>query len=184
MIGRMREWERVLEFWFSETTKGKWWVKEIAFDDLVRLTLGPLHEQAISGALAHWQQGSDGALALTILLDQVPRNIFRDSPRAFASDVQARQVVAVALDRGFDGRFDVDHRTFLYMPLQHSEDLADQDRACALFAALSDANLLRYAEAHRQIIRRFGRFPHRNRVLGRPSTPEEETFLTQPGSSF
>lgn len=180
----MREYERVLEFWFAGGTKGKWWVKEAAFDETVRRTLGALHERAAAGGLADWQDTPEGALALVLLLDQVPRNIFRDTPRAFATDPQARRVAAAAIDRGFDGRLEPDGKLFLYMPLEHSEDLAAQDRACALFAALGDPELLRYAEAHRQIIRRFGRFPHRNLLLGRTSTPEEEAFLAQPGSSF
>jgi uncharacterized protein (DUF924 family) len=180
----MNDWQPVLAFWFAEDTKPKWWVKEAAFDDSVRRSLGPLHEQAAAGALAGWQEAPEGALALVVLLDQVPRNIFRDSPRAFATDAQARQVAASAVDRGFDSGLSLDQRTFLYLPFEHSEHLADQDRACALFAALGRADLLRYAEAHREIIRRFGRFPHRNRVLGRESTPEEAAFLQQPGSSF
>jgi uncharacterized protein (DUF924 family) len=120
----------------------------------------------------------------SILLDQVPRNIFRDSARAFATDRQARQVAARAIDEGLDVRTDVERRLFLYMPCLHSEDLADQDRGRALFHSLGKADLLKYAEAHRRIVQRFGRFPHRNRILGRPSTPEEEAFLLQPGSSF
>lgn len=180
----MSDHQSVLDFWFAETTKAKWWVKEPAFDESVRRTLGPLHERAAAGELDGWQETPDGALALVILLDQVPRNIFRDSARAFATDARARGAAAAAVDRGMDQRMDAERRTFLYMPFEHSEELADQDRACALFAALGDPELSKYAEAHRRIIRRFGRFPHRNRILGRASTPEEEEFLTQPGSSF
>ncbi len=182
--GSEERWDTVLDFWFAESTRAKWWVRDPAFDEAVQRTLGPLHEKAAAGLLAHWQESAEGALSLVVLLDQVPRNIFRDTARAFATDEQARWVAVHAVDRGFDRATDVGRRLFFYMPFQHSEDLADQDRACALVGSLGDAELLRYAEAHRRIVQRFGRFPHRNRILERPSTPEEEAFLLQPGSSF
>ncbi|MEM9684258.1 MAG: DUF924 family protein, partial [Pseudomonadota bacterium] len=126
----------------------------------------------------------EDALALTILLDQFPRNIFRGSPQSFAYDAKALSVARQSLDLGHDGAVAPFQRTFFYLPFEHSEEMADQDRSVALFEALGDDNGLDYAVRHRDIVRQFGRFPHRNAVLGRKSTPEEVEFLKQPGSSF
>lgn len=181
----------VLDFWFSETARTRWFEKDPAFDAECR-RFAPLVAAAADDRLAAWERTPEGCLALAILLDQLPRNLHRGSPRAFASDAKARAVAERAIARGFDRRLPPDRRAFLYLPFEHSEDLADQRRSVALFRQLAAdmggtaqaQEYLDYAIRHEQIIERFGRFPHRNAVLGRPSTPEEEEFLKQPGSSF
>ncbi len=137
----------------------------------------PTHEAAAAGKLTAWEQDAQGALALLILLDQFPRNMFRGSARAFATDPMARAIAAGALVRGFDARAPEGMRSFFFLPFEHSEDLADQERCIALNKAAGDADGLKWAEIHADIIRRFGRFPHRNAVLGRVTTPEEQAFL-------
>ena len=176
----------VLGFWFAHERRKHWFEASEAFDAAVRRVLGPWHEEAAAGRLDDWRQSADGCLALCILLDQVPRNIFRGTARAYASDAQARAVARHAVERGFDLAFeDQDRRMFLYLPLEHSEEAADQELCVALCRGrIDDPDYLRYAERHREIIARFGRFPHRNRILGRESTPEETAFLNEPFSSF
>lgn len=173
----------VLAFWFDAAHAAYWFEKSAAFDRLCVEALLPAHEQAAAGRLADWQTSAEGALALCVLLDQLPRNAFRGSPRAFASDPLARAVAGRALRRGFDLAFAPQRRKFFYLPFEHSEDLADQVLSEALFATV-DAEALRYAVRHREIVERFGRFPHRNDALGRASTPEERDFLARPGSRF
>jgi uncharacterized protein (DUF924 family) len=173
--------EGVLAFWLADSAR--WWKKDPAFDAEVRNRFLALHEAIDRGEREDWLETPRGALAYVIVLDQFSRNMFRGSARSFASDARARAGARRAVERGDDRALSVDERTFLYMPFMHSENLADQDRACALFAA-ARPDQARYAELHRDIIRRFARFPHRNAVLGRTSTPEEEEFLKQPGSSF
>lgn len=144
-----------------------------------------MHENALAGRLDAWAESIDGALALVIALDQFPRNMFRGTPRAFAADAKAREIADQAISRGFDRVLLPPKRGFLYLPFEHSEKLEDQKRCVALFeAAGDDADGLLWAVKHLRIIERFGRFPHRNRILGRESTPEEIEFLTQPDSSF
>jgi uncharacterized protein (DUF924 family) len=176
----------VLGFWFAPERRKHWFEASEAFDAAVRRALGAWHEAAASGRLDHWRESAEGCLALCILLDQVPRNVFRGTPQAFASDAQARAVARHAVERGFDLAFaDKDRRMFLYLPLEHSEELADQELCVALCRErIDDPEYLRYAERHREIVARFGRFPHRNAILGRPSTPEETAFLAEPFSSF
>lgn len=178
--------ERVLDFWFSEAVRSNWFIKNPDVDRQVREHLGDLHEQAATGALDAWKETAAGSLALLILLDQAPRNLFRDTPRAFATDPAARRVARHALERGYDLTYvDQDHRLFFYLPFEHSEDVADQRLAVTLFRErTSDPGYHDDAERHWRIIERFDRFPHRNACLGRDSTPEEIDFLTQPGSSF
>jgi uncharacterized protein (DUF924 family) len=173
--------EDVLAFWFADPAR--WWKKDPAFDAEVRERFLALHEVIDRGDREDWLETARGALAFVVVLDQFSRNMFRGTARSFASDARARMAARRAVERGDDQALTDDQRPFLYMPLMHSEDLADQDRCCALFAA-ARSDQLRYAESHRDIIRRFGRFPHRNALLGRASTPEEEGFLKQPGSSF
>lgn len=173
--------EDVLAFWFADPAR--WWKKNAAFDAEVRERFLALHESIDRGDHEDWLETPRGALAYVVVLDQFSRNMFRGSARSFASDARARSAARRAVDRGDDGGMSVDERSFLYMPFMHSEDVADQDRACALFAS-SRPDQARYAEMHRDMVRRFGRFPHRNALLGRASTPEEEEFLKQPGSSF
>lgn len=174
----------VLDFWFGEAGPERWFKKDPAFDATVRARLGGLYAEAAAGRLDAWRDSPRGCLALIVLLDQVPRNIHRDDARAFATDARAREVLAEARARGFDAALEARERHVLYMPLMHSEDLADQRDSVALFEALGDPNAADFARRHEAIVERFGRYPHRNAVLGRASTPEEEAFLREPGSSF
>lgn len=174
----------VLDFWFVESGPDQWFEKDEPFDAAIRDRFGPLYRRARDGELGGWTETARGCLALVILLDQFPRNMFRADPRAFATDAHARILLEYALDKGFDTSLDARQRQFLYMPLQHSEDGADQDLSIRLNATLGDEEVLEFARAHKAIIDRFGRFPHRNDALGRESTAEEAAFLTGPGSSF
>jgi uncharacterized protein (DUF924 family) len=177
--------DAVLEFWFSPRIRPKWFVRSDELDREIRDTFGELHARAASGALDGWAASPRGALALVILLDQFPRNMFRGTPEAFATDAKAREVAHAALDAGHDHDLTQEERVFLYLPLEHSEDLADQERCVELMRALDDSPIWHdYAVRHRDVIARFGRFPHRNAILGRESTAEECEFLMQPGSSF
>ena len=181
----MTEIAACLEFWFAPGMKARWFKKAQAFDREVRETLGQLHDKAAAGAFDHWRETPEGCVALVILLDQVPRHLYRNDARAFATDAAARTVTYHALDRAWDRRLSQDHCGFLYMPLQHSEDLEDQELSVRLTASLDqDSSWHEWAIPHRDIIARFGRFPHRNAALGRTSTAEESEFLKQPGSSF
>jgi uncharacterized protein (DUF924 family) len=172
--------ETVLAFW-REAGPERWFKKDTAFDDDIRRRFLETYEAAAASQLAGWEATPEGALALTIVLDQFPRNIFRGSVRAFAADALARAVADRALARGFDRDMTQTDKQFYYLPFEHSEALADQERCCALFRATGDADLVKWAEQHADIIRRFGRFPHRNAVLGRATTPEEQAFLDAGG---
>ncbi len=175
----------VLDFWFAPDHVELWYEKNDLFDAAVARHLSQHHEAARRGVYDAWRELPRGSLALVILLDQVPRNIFRGQARAFATDPQARAVVGHALDRGYHRILTEQECKLLYMPLEHSEDLLDQELCCRLMAALSqEPEFLSYAERHREIIRRFGRFPHRNAALGRPTTDAEADFLKEPMSSF
>jgi uncharacterized protein (DUF924 family) len=169
----------VIAFW-REAGPKRWFEKDTKFDDDIRERFLALHETAAAGKLAAWEASAEGALALLILLDQFPRNMFRGEPRAFATDSLALAIASRAILNGFDGAFP-DLRGFFYLPFEHSEDLTDQEHAVAFYRAQNDADGLKWAEIHADIIRRFGRFPHRNTVLGRVSTPEELKFLTDGG---
>lgn len=168
------ERERHREIWFRST---------LEHDDMLRRLFLADHERAAEGALAEWETAPAGALALVLLLDQIPRNIFRGTPRAYLTDRAARAAAGRALARGLDRRVPPVWRKFFYMPFHHSEDLADQRRAAALFEGLPDdrerAGNRRYALHYVEVIERFGRFPHRNAILGRPSTGEEIAFLEE-----
>lgn len=183
----------VLDFWFGpqptlETRRRLWFSKDAATDAQIRRRFLTTHEAGTSGQLDGWLNTPEGALALVIVLDQLPRNMHRDTAAAFASDAQARDCARLALARGDDRQLQAVQRIFLYLPFEHSEDLADQRLAVKLFAALDDApgmaDVFDYALAHYCVIHRFGRFPHRNALLGRPSSADEEAFLCQPGSRF
>ena len=178
--GALPEPADVLAFWRA-AGPAKWFRKDDAFDAEIRARFLAAMEAAAAGRLAQWEATPEGALALLILLDQFPRNIFRKSARAFAADPLARAVANRAIAQKFDQRVPPAERLFFYLPLEHSEELADQERAVALIRALGDAELLKWAELHADIIRRFGRFPHRNSVLGRTTTPEEQAFLDAGG---
>jgi uncharacterized protein (DUF924 family) len=165
----------VLAFWRA-AGPDKWFDKDAAFDAEIAARFLPTCEAAAAGALA-WEATPEGALALLIVLDQFPRNIFRGSARAFASDPLAREVATRAIARGFDQEFAVPERGFFYLPFEHSETLTDQERCVALNRASHDADAIKWAEIHRDIIHQFGRFPHRNAALGRATTPDEQAFL-------
>lgn len=174
----------VLDFWFSEINRAFWFEQNEQFDRTMKNRFVPLLEQAASGELSQWADTADGALALVILFDQIPRNAFRGTSRAFAYDGEARRIAQIAIDAGFDQRLSVDEKLFLYLPFEHSEDADDQERCVRLVKGLRNNNYLDYALRHQQIIQRFGRFPHRNRILNRESTEEETQFLKSPDSSF
>ncbi|HQX94584.1 DUF924 family protein [Thermomonas sp.] len=170
----------VTSFW-RDAGMAKWFGGGDAFDAECRDRFLDAHHAAARREHAHWMDDAEGALALLILLDQIPRNVFRGSGHAFASDGLARQYATQALAAGFDAASEPELRMFFYLPFEHSEDMADQDRAVELFAALGNDNLLAYANAHRDVIARFGRFPHRNAALGRSNTPDEQAWLDAGG---
>ena len=172
----------ILAFWRDAGPK-RWYTPDEAFDAEVRRRFLGLWQRAAAGELASWQGSDDGALALVIVLDQFPRNLFRDDIRTYASDPLAREVAHRAIDRGVDARIDPALREFLYLPFMHSEHLPDQQRCVALFERSGNTDNLKYARDHADIVRRFGRFPHRNRILGRATTPEEQAFLDAGGFS-
>lgn len=174
----------VLSFWFVETPPEAWFKRDEAFDATIRRRFADLIGKVAALPPDVATQTARQALAATIVLDQFPRNIHRDSARAFACDAAARAIATEAIGKGFDCGLGMYERLFLYLPLEHSESLQDQERSVTLISALGDPELTRYAIAHRDIVARFGRFPHRNAALGRQSTPGETAFLQQPGSSF
>jgi uncharacterized protein (DUF924 family) len=177
--------DEVLDFWFTgdpAVLRMQWFRKNPEFDAACSRFAGALRD-AKAGAFDHWTATPRGALALIILLDQFSRNLHRNSPEAFAADAKARGIARVAVARGFDRMIGTIERMFLYLPFEHSEDLADQDESVRLFTSLGE-EMIRHAEGHRQVIRRFGRFPHRNAALGRVSTPDELAYLAQPDAGF
>src|SRR3954468_16992177 len=175
----------VLGFWFSSATRPNWFEKRAVFDAEVRRLLLPLHEQVAAGRLPEWREHPQGCLASVILLDQVPRNVFRATPRAFATDPAARALTKLAIERGYGAGLNLEERMFLSLPLEHSEDLADQRLSVEINRSrIGNPEYTDFAEGHLRIIERFGRFPHRNRILGRPSTEDEIEFLKRPGSSY
>ncbi|MFP2930411.1 DUF924 family protein [Pyxidicoccus sp. 3LG] len=192
--------EEVLGFWFGQPPdpvrnptsvrpQERWFVRNADFDAECRHRFLDAHEAAAAGRLDDWREEPRSCLALLLLLDQFPRNLFRGTPRAFSSDAKAREVARYALARGLDVTLPPVWRWFMYLPFEHSEEVHDQRLAVALFEMLAlyhrdSRESLDYARRHREVIERFGRFPHRNVTLGRPSTPEEESFLQEPGSSF
>jgi uncharacterized protein (DUF924 family) len=197
------EIDEVLSFWFGELDElgqageeqqKRWFTKDAAFDDEIRRRFGGLHGAVAGGEREAWLSSARGRLAYVIVLDQFSRNMFRDTAQMFACDARVRDVAVEGIDAGLDRQLGVAERTFLYMPLMHSEALADQERCVALFASWQNeappeargwiGYSLTFAEAHRDIVARFGLFPHRDAALGRESSEEELAFLTQPGSSF
>ncbi len=184
----------VLEFWFDPAQVGHWFVASDAFDERIRQRFGAAVEAALEGGLDDWAGAAASWLSLLILLDQFPRNLHRGSPRAWAGDVQARRFALSGLACGYDRQLPVQQRVFAYLPLEHAEDSALQQRSVELFEALVAevsaaererfAGYLDYARRHRDVIARFGRFPHRNTALGRITTPEEAQYLAAPGAGF
>jgi uncharacterized protein (DUF924 family) len=199
----MQEFEDVLTFWFGELDErgtadqahtARWWTKDAAFDQEIRDRFGALHQAIVDGAHQAWLDLPRSRLAYVIVLDQFSRNMFRGTPKMFAADDLALRVAIGGIDRGMDRSVAHDERAFFYLPLMHSEALEVQQRCVELFMAWRDdldgelrdrvESSLDFAVRHRDIVQRFGRFPHRNAVLGRTSTPEELEFLKEPGSSF
>jgi len=166
----------VVSFW-RDAGPERWFNKSAEFDEAIRQRFLDTYEAAAAVKLSGWEQSAEGALALLILLDQFPRNMFRGDARAFATDPLALSVAAGGIVRGFDAQVPPDLRGLFYLPFEHSEDLADQERGIAFYKAIGDADGLKWAELHADIIRRFGRFPHRNAVLGRTTTAQEQAFL-------
>ena len=191
----MSHFEPILDFWFGKPTDqnyGKprraWFIKSTAFDQEIRQTFSSDYQQAAAGKLNNWQEFPLSCLALIILLDQFPRNLFRHQPQSFATDNLALQFAQYAITNDFDQQLLPVQRWFIYLPFEHSENLEHQYQAVKLFSTLKkypeSGSTIDYAQRHLQVIQRFGRFPHRNRILGRQSTAEELEFLSQPGSSF
>ena len=184
----------LLHFWFSDLSRDYWFHKDAAFDAAIRERYEETLRAGATGQLDHWARTAPGALALAILLDQFPRNLYRGSARAFATDARARTIADQAIIRRQDQDTALDRRFFFYVPFEHSESLADQERSIALFQAWAEAHdgrardealeFMPYIHRHAEIIRRFGRFPHRNEALGRESTAAELAFLQEPMSSF
>lgn len=176
--------DEVIRFWLEDTPAQRRFVKDAAFDGDIRSRFAALYEKIVAAPPAASELTPRLALATLIVLDQFSRNMFRGSAKAFAADGVALGVAKAAVDAGLDQKLDTTARLFIYLPFEHSERIADQHRAVELIAGLGNAEWDRYAIAHRDIIERFGRFPHRNEVLARASTDEEIAFLKQPGSSF
>jgi uncharacterized protein (DUF924 family) len=174
--------EEVLAFW-RKAGPERWYTKDAAFDADVRSQFFAMWQKAAAGELSSWETSDDGALALVIILDQFPRNMFRDDARTYSTDAQALEVANRAIARGADQCIEPILLEFLYMPFMHSERLSDQQRCVELFRKAGNTDNIGYAQDHADIVRRFGRFPHRNRVLGRTTTPEEQAFLDSGGFS-
>jgi uncharacterized protein (DUF924 family) len=186
----------VLDFWFGAPgspwrggLRPEWWKKDPAFDAEIRARFSPWIERAIAGELRAWAQTPEGALAEILLLDQLTRNAWRDTPRAYAGDARALDAACALLRSAQELLLPPEQRAFVYMPLEHAERLDAQEEAVRRFGQLAlespvHADQLKHARRHRDIVARFGRFPHRNRILGRASTPDEAAFLLEPGSSF
>lgn len=174
-----------ITYFWREAGPRQWFAKRNSFDSAIRLKYEPVHHAAARGQYDRWIETSEGALALMLLLDQFPRNLYRDSAHAFATDPKARVLARRALELGHDQELEPPLRPFLYLPFEHSEALADQDESVRLATALrdqcGDEETLKWALIHRDIIARFGRFPHRNPCLGRETTPEEQAFLDDGG---
>jgi uncharacterized protein (DUF924 family) len=166
----------IVDFWRAAGPE-RWFSAEPDFDRAIHSRFLAVHEAAAAGRLVAWETSQQGALALVLLLDQFPRNMFRGEARAFATDAMARAVADRALGHGFDQTADPAMRPFFYLPFMHSETLADQDRCVRLYETLNDPENLRYAREHRDVIEAFGRFPRRNDALGRATTPDERLFL-------
>ncbi|MGF1722396.1 DUF924 domain-containing protein [Vibrio kyushuensis] len=174
----------VLTFWFDELGPSKWWIKDNKVDELIRRRFSELHSSAIGCELFEWRESAKGRLAEIIVLDQFSRNMYRDTPESFASDPLALALAQEAVKLGQDSDLNATERSFLYMPYMHSESLKIHDVAVELYKSNGIEANLEFEIKHRDIIAKFGRYPHRNNILGRTSSKEEIEFLTQPNSSF
>jgi uncharacterized protein (DUF924 family) len=180
----MTDASAVLQFWFEETESKYWFKKDAGFDAAIRKRFAEIHHAASLGELAHWRESATGRLAEIIVLDQFSRNLYRDDARAFAQDVVALVLAQEAVSLRLDANLATAQKAFLYMPYMHSESLVIHEEAVRLFSQPGLAFNHDFELRHKAIIERFGHYPHRNAVLGRPSTPEELEFLSGPGSSF
>lgn len=169
--------KEILDFWFSEEVKPKWFRSTHEFDELIRQRYEKTWGLARAGTYDYWEQEPEGALALVIILDQFPLNMFRDDARQYSTEARAREVARHSIEKGFDKDMQAAQRAFLYLPFMHSESLEDQDFAVQLYQQAGLEDNLRYAQHHRDVIQRFGRFPHRNEALGRESTEQEIEYL-------
>jgi uncharacterized protein (DUF924 family) len=178
--------QSIIDFWFEEISPKQWWVKSVEFDQLIRQRFLSLYTEIHAGQHAHWLNSAQGCLARIIVLDQFSRNMFRDMAESFQTDALALAAAKHAINVGFDLDMPSNHKAFLYMPFMHSEALDDQEKAIDLFTAAGPdlAENLKSSERHKAIIEQFGRFPHRNQILGRPSSKTEVEFLKQPSSRF
>ena len=174
---RLKTVDEILDFWFSSVVRPRWFNATLEFDRQLEVLFAASYRQAAAGKLQHWEASPAGALALVILLDQVPLNIFRGQAQSFATESRARQVAANAIARGFDLQLNDEQKAFLYLPFMHSENLADQDFSVALYEQAGLKDNLKWAHNHREIVQRFGRFPHRNSILGRENRAEETEYL-------
>lgn len=176
--------EEVYRFWVEECERAQWFTATPAFDREIRERFGDTHLMLAGGVDETWRADARSRLAAVIVLDQFPRNIYRGTPLAFATDGLALREAKLALAAGADGKVESSCRCFFYLPFEHAEDIADQDRSVALFSALGDAEFTDYAIRHRDVIAAYGRFPHRNAILGRESTEAELEYLAKPGAGF
>lgn len=176
----------VLDFWFVETVPAQWFQKNDVFDDMIRERFMSIYDMAKAGLCDAWKKDADGCLALCVVLDQFPRNMFRNDPKAFATDVLALEIAGYAIKKGFDQVLVPLKRRFLYLPFEHSEKLDDQLVNVELFGSMQydDPMGYEYALRHLRVIEQFGRFPHRNSILGRQSTPAEQAYLGRSGAGF
>lgn len=174
----------ILDFWFDPDHRSLWFAKSDEFDAKIRERFQTIHHQAIQAELWSWRKTAEGRLAEIIVLDQFSRNLYRDQPQAFAHDSMALMLAQEAISVQLDAQLSPDHRSFLYMPFMHSESKLIHEFALKLFQRLGNEINLSFEKKHKLIIDRFGRYPHRNAILGRSSTAEELEFLTQPNSSF
>ena len=175
-------YQNILDFWFDQENMPKWFVKNEKFDKIISEKFLSYYEEAARGNLDYWKKTAEGSVALIILLDQFPRNIFRGLSQSFATDSKALSITKEVIAKSMDKELSKEYRQFLYMPLMHSENLEDQKLSVKLFK--NDPGTYEYAEMHMEIIKKFSRFPHRNAILGRTSTEEEIKFLDTPNSSF
>ncbi len=178
--------QEVLSFWFEETMPQQWFQKNDSFDAEIKERFMVTYDMAKKDLCCAWTKTADGVLALTLVLDQFPRNMFRDSPKAFEMDGKILLIVKEALNKGFDSILSPVKRRFMYMPFMHSESIKDQNKSVSLFEGMKkdDPMSYEYALKHQEVIEKFGRFPHRNKTLGRESTSEELNYLNIPGSGF
>lgn len=176
----------ILDFWFVETAPAQWFQKNPEFDASIRARFEKLYRDALAGLYDHWKQDADGCLALCILLDQFPRNMYRGDAKSFEADGKALEIARHAVQAGLDQVITPARRRFIYLPFEHSENLSDQRQSLALFATLQDEDPLgyEYALRHYNVIEAYGRFPHRNQILGRENAPDETEYLARPDSGF